>query len=114
MGRRMIKPFRGLRPPAELAQQLACPPYDVVSSAEARAFANDNPLSFFHISRPEVGLPESVDEHAPEVYAKGREQLGVFLRNGWLKPDAAASFYVYRQRMGGHVQVGLVTVASVE
>lgn len=110
----VLKPFRGVRPPKELVLKVAAPPYDVVSAAEARTYAQGNAHSFFHVSRPEIDLPEHVDEHADEVYRKGAENLRAFIERGWLKQDDVASFYVYRQRMGDHAQVGIVAGASVD
>jgi uncharacterized protein (DUF1015 family) len=86
----------------------------VVNSAEARAYAKGKPDSFFQVSRPEVGLPETTDEHSDAVYARGAESLGDFIKRGLLVRDAAAHFYVYRQKMGSHVQTGLVAAASVD
>jgi uncharacterized protein (DUF1015 family) len=110
----LLAPFRALRPPPELAQSIASPPYDVVSSAEARAMASGNPKSFFRISRPEVDLSPEVDEHSDPVHAKGRRALDEFRRNGWLVLDDGPRFSLYRQRMGQHVQTGLVACASVD
>jgi uncharacterized protein (DUF1015 family) len=109
-----LRPFRGVRPPKELAQQVVAPPYDVVNAEEARAYAKGNERSFFRVSRPEIDLPPGTDEHADSVYAKGRENLALFQRNGWLKQDAEPCFYLYRQRMGSHVQTGVVAAASVQ
>src|SRR5438445_11996454 len=108
-----LKPFAGLRPPRELAAKVAAPPYDVVNAEEARAYARGNPMSFFHVSRPEIDLP-GVDEHDEQVYAKGVENLRAFVKSGWLSREAGERFYVYRQKMGEHVQTGLVACASVE
>jgi uncharacterized protein (DUF1015 family) len=110
----LLAPFRALAPPAALAQGLAAPPYDVVSSTEARRQAAGNPQSFFRISRPEVDLPSEVDEHAPAVYAHGAETLRLFRERGWLVEDAAPIFRLYRQKMGEHVQTGVVACASVD
>ncbi len=110
----LLKPFKGLRPPRELAQKLAAPPYDVVSTDEARAYAKGNETSFFHISRPEIDLAPDVDEHSEAVYQRGLVNLHAFISKGWLRRDPDATFYVYRQKMGSHVQVGLVAGASVE
>ena len=110
----LLAPFRALRPPPELARTIAAPPYDVVSSAEARALADGNPRSFFRISRPEVDLPPGVDEHSDAVHAQGRQALAEFRRQGWLVLDDAPRFSLYRQRMGTHEQTGLVACASVE
>jgi len=111
---RLLAPFRALRPPPELARAVASPPYDVVSSSEARAMAAGHPESFFRISRPEVDLPADVDEHSDPVHARGREALDEFRRKGWLVLDDAPRFSLYRQRMGSHVQTGLVACASVD
>lgn len=111
---RLLAPFRALRPPAALASAIACPPYDVVSSAEARTLAQGKPESFFRISRPEVDLAAEVDEHADVVHAQGRDNLAEFRRRGWLVLDEAPCFSLYRQQMGAHVQTGLVACASVE
>ncbi len=110
----LLSPFRALAPPAPLAPRLAVPPYDVVSSAEARQLAAGNPLSFFRISRPEVDFPDDVDEHAAAVYARGADNLRSFRREGWLQLDADEGFRLYRQRMGAHVQTGVVACASVD
>jgi uncharacterized protein (DUF1015 family) len=93
---------------------VAAPPYDVVSSAEARAYAAGNPDCFFRVSRPEIDLPADIDEHTDQVYEKGRVNLAELLGSGTLRVDPEPHFYVYRQRMGDHLQTGLVAAASVE
>ena len=110
----IVHPFAGLRPPTDMVSKVAAPPYDVVNSGEARAYAQGNPLSFFHISRPEIDMPEGTDEHAPEVYERGRENLARFKRDQILVADPDPCFYLYRQKMGQHTQTGLVAGASVE
>jgi uncharacterized protein (DUF1015 family) len=107
-----VKPFAALRPKPELAQRICELPYDVMSSDEARQLASGNPLSFLHVSKPEIDLPPSVDVHSPEVYAKGKENFDRLIREGALKQDGTPSFYLYRQTMGDHSQVGLVAAAS--
>jgi uncharacterized protein (DUF1015 family) len=109
-----LSPFRALRPPAALAARVASPPYDVVSTKEARALASGNPDSFLRVSRPEIDLPEGTDEHADAVYAKGRENLEELVRRGVLAADPEPRLYVYAQRMGAHHQTGIVACASVE
>ena len=109
-----IRPFAALRPKPELASQVCELPYDVLSAEEARAIATGNPLSFFHVSRPEVDLPPGTDAAAPEVYARGAENFQQLIRNGVLQQDARPCFYLYRQIMGGHAQTGIVGVASCE
>ena len=109
----LLAPFRALAPPASLAPTLAVPPYDVVSSAEARRLAAGRPQSFFRISRPEVDLAEEIDDHAPAVYARGAENLRLFRKEGWLLEDATPGFRLYRQKTGEHVQTGVVACAAV-
>jgi uncharacterized protein (DUF1015 family) len=109
-----IKPFAALRPKPGLAAQICELPYDVLSSDEARAIAAVKPLSFFHVSKPEVDLPLGTDAYAPEVYAGGRENFQKLIREGALKQDAKPCFYLYRQVMGKHSQTGIVAVASCE
>jgi uncharacterized protein (DUF1015 family) len=109
-----LKPFAALRPKPELAAQICELPYDVMSSEEARQMAAGNPLSFLHVSKPEIDLPPGTDAYSPEVYAKGRENFASLISQGALKQDAQPSFYLYRQVMGQHVQTGLVAAASCE
>ena len=109
----LIKPFAGLRPAPGRAAEVAAPPYDVMSAAEARSMVAGRPWSFLHISRPEVDLPESTDPYAPEVYAKARENLDLMLTRGVLLRDPEPRYYVYRLILGDHCQTGLVAAASV-
>src|SRR5438093_4487042 len=95
-----IRPFAALRPKPELAAQICELPYDVMSSAEARDMAAGNPLSFLHVSKPEIDLPPATDIYSPEVYAKGRENFQKLIKDGALKQDAQPAFYLYRQIMG--------------
>ena len=110
----ILRPFRALRPAPEDALRVASPPYDVVSTAEARALARGNTVSFLRVSRPEIDLPEGTDEHDPRVYAQGRANLDELVARGVLREDTSPRFYVYAQRMGAHRQTGLVACASVE
>ncbi len=109
----IVRPFAGLRPPADKVLKVACPPYDVVNTEEARAYAQGNALSFFHVSRPEIDLPKGTDSHADEVYELGVKNLEKFKKEGVLQADKSPCFYLYRQKMGSHVQTGLVAGASV-
>ena len=109
-----IKPFAALRPKPELAEKICELPYDVMSSEEARQIAAGNPLSFLHVSKPEIDLPPGTDLYAAEVYAKGKENFAKLISQGALKQDAQPCFYLYRQVMDKHTQVGLVAVASCE
>jgi uncharacterized protein (DUF1015 family) len=109
----LIKPFAGLRPAANRADNVAAPPYDVVSTSEARVMVDGRPWSFLHISRPEVDLPKGTDPYSPAVYAKARENLELMIAEGILLRDPGVRYYVYRLTMGRHVQTGLVAAASV-
>lgn len=109
-----INPFAALRPTPELAGRVCELPYDVLSTEEARAKAAGNPLSFFHVSKPEIDLPQDSDPYSPEVYAKGKENFSNLIREGVLRQDTTPAFYLYRQIMGGHIQTGLVAAASCE
>jgi uncharacterized protein (DUF1015 family) len=109
----VIKPFRAYRPRPAQAGEVASFPYDVLSSAEARELARGNPLSFLHVCKPEIDLDPSVDVHDDRVYARGRENLRRLIADGALARDASPCLYVYQQRMGDHVQAGLVTLCSV-
>jgi uncharacterized protein (DUF1015 family) len=110
----LIKPFAALRPRPDEAERICELPYDVLSTAEARVAATGNPLSFFHVSKPEIDLPPDTDVHAPEVYAKAKSNFQEFISRGALCRDDAPHFYLYRQVMNGHSQVGLVAVASCQ
>ncbi|HUE37452.1 MAG TPA: DUF1015 family protein [Candidatus Acidoferrum sp.] len=110
----VLKPFAALRPKPELASQICELPYDVMSSEEAREIAAGNPLSFLRVSKPEIDLPPGTDVYAPEVYAKGKENFQKLITQGALRQDGQPNFYLYRQIMGGHSQMGLVAAASCE
>ena len=109
-----LKPFAALRPKPELASQICELPYDVMSSEEAREMAVGNPFSFLHVSKPEIDLPAGTDLYSPAVYAKGRENFQKLIAQGALQQDEQPAFYLYRQIMGRHAQVGLVAAASCE
>ncbi|MFN3883480.1 MAG: DUF1015 domain-containing protein [Rhodocyclaceae bacterium] len=113
----LIKPFRALRPAPGRAQDVAAPPYDVLSADEARARAAGKPWSFLHISRPEIDLPADTDPYAPAVYAKAAENLERMRASGVLLRDTTPCYYAYRLTMRTpgkvHEQTGLVAIASV-
>ncbi len=109
----LIAPFSGLRPATGRAAEVAAPPYDVMSAAEAKRMAEGRPWSFLHISRPEIDLPDDMPPYAPAVYAKARENLDQMLAAGLLTRDPEPRYYVYRLTMGAHIQTGLVASASV-
>jgi uncharacterized protein (DUF1015 family) len=108
----LIQPFRAYRPRPELAACVASVPYDVINTAEARKLAFGNPYSFLHVCRPEIDLPEGIDEHEDRVYATGAANLKKFIADGILFREDRGSLYVYQQRMGSHVQAGLVALCS--
>jgi len=109
-----IKEFKGLRPKQELVTSIAELPYDVVSSQEARAIASGNQYSFFHVSKPEIDLPENVNLYDDSVYATGRKNFDRFISQGILKQDESPRLYLYTQVMHGRQQHGLVACVSVD
>jgi uncharacterized protein (DUF1015 family) len=108
-----IFPFRALRPTPDSAARVAAVPYDVVNIEEARALAAGNPLSFLHVSRAEIDLPAGIDVHSNEVYDKAVENFAALRTQAPLVMEDVASAYVYRLRMGGHVQTGIAACYSV-
>ena len=109
----VIKPFKGIRPPQALVEQVASRPYDVLNSAEARAEAGDNEKSLYHIIKPEINFPEGTDEHDPCVYESAAQHFQMFQDKGWLVQDEKENYYVYAQTMNGKTQYGLVVGAYV-
>jgi uncharacterized protein (DUF1015 family) len=109
-----LRPFAALLPKSELASKICELPYDVMSSDEARQMAAGNPLSFLHVSKPEIDLPAGTPADSPEVYAKGLENFRKLISEGALRQDDKTNFYLYRQIMGRHSQTGLVASASCE
>jgi uncharacterized protein (DUF1015 family) len=109
----LIRPFSGLRPVDAYAAEVIAPPYDVLSSEEARVRAAGRPWSFLHISKPEIDLPEGTDPYSEEVYARAAANLQRMLQKKILEMDPGPCYYIYRLVMGRHSQTGLVAVASV-
>ena len=110
----IVKPFAALRPKPELADRICELPYDVLSSDEAREMARGNPLSFFHVSKPEIDLPDGTDPYSHAVYAKGAENFQKLISQGALIQDSQPYYYLYRQNLKAHSQLGLVAVVSCE
>jgi uncharacterized protein (DUF1015 family) len=110
----LVRPFRGLRPKPEFAQDVVAPPYDVLNTAEARQRAQGRPHSFLHISKPEIDLPEDTDPFDARVYAKGAQNLQRLIDQSILIRDDKPLYYAYRLVMGEHTQTGLVATASVK
>ena len=110
----LFEPFKALRPTPGYASKVIAPPYDVVSSDEARKMASDNDVSFLHIAKPEIDFPNDVDQYSSLVYQKGAENLRRLVRDGVLKRDDEANYYVYRITMGEHVQTGIAGLVSAK
>ena len=109
-----IKSFKGLRPKPEYASKVACPPYDVLNSKEAREQAKDNPNSFLNVIKPEITLPEDIDHYSQEVYQTGKENFNRLLEQGVFIQDDKECLYMYELIMEGRPQTGIVACASVE
>ncbi len=109
-----VKPFRGVRPPKELVEQVESRPYDVLDSEEARAEAGDNEKSLYHIIKPEIDFPAGTSEYDPRVYEKAAENFKKFQEKGWLVQDSREHYYIYAQTMNGKTQYGLVVGALVD
>ncbi|NSW93361.1 MAG: DUF1015 domain-containing protein, partial [Bacteroidales bacterium] len=110
----VVKPFRGLRPPASIVEELSCLPYDVMNTEEARIMASGKEKSLLHITRAEIDLPSSVDPHSDEVYMRSVENFKKWQEKGWLVQDSKPCYYIYAQTMSGRTQYGLVGCASVD
>lgn len=109
-----VKPFKGIRPTRELASRIASRPYDVLNSEEARAEAEGNPMSLYHIIKPEIDFEPGTDEHAPKVYDKAVANFAEFRKKGWLVQDETEKYYIYAQTMDGRTQYGFVIAANVD
>ncbi len=110
----VLKPFRGIRPKKEFAPLIASKPYDVLNKTEAREEAKGNSYSFLHVVKPEIDLPDEVDEHSAVVYARGKESFHRLMKEGILNQDSEEHLYVYAQTMDGRTQYGLVGCAAVD
>ena len=109
----LIQPFRALRPAPQRAAEVLAPPYDVLSSAEARQRADGKPNSFLHVSKPEIDLPADTDPYSPAVYAKAAENLERMRADGVLIRDDAPCYYAYRLTREGRTQTGIAAAANV-
>ena len=109
-----ISPFKALRPEAQLAKAVASPPYDVLNSKEAKIEAQGNSYSFLHITKAEIGLPDTVDIHSQQVYDKAKENLTAFISRNILFRENKPCYYIYRLTMNGRSQAGLVCGSSVD
>lgn len=110
----ILKPFRGIRPKKELVKQIVSKPYDVLDEKEARKECEGNPLSFYHVIKPEIDFPDDHDHYAPEIYQKGISNFNVMLSNGTFFQDEKEKYYIYSQTMNGRTQYGIVGCASID
>ena len=110
----LLQPFPGLRPSPDFAQDVIAPPYDVLTTEEARKLANGKPWSFLHISKPEIDLPQGINPYGDEVYAKGKKNILRMLEEGVLVRDQAPAYYIYRVQIENHVQTGVVGAGSID
>lgn len=108
-----VKPFKGVRPPRHLVEEVASRPYDVLNSEEARKEAEGNEKSLYHIIKPEIDFAPGFDEHDPAVYDKAVENFKKFQEKGWLVQDTKENYYIYAQTMYGRTQYGFVVAAWV-
>ena len=109
-----VKPFRGVRPPQALVEEVESRPYDVLDSDEARVEAGNNEKSLYHIIKPEINFPEGTSEYDPRVYESGAEQFKKFQQEGWLVQDNEENYYLYAQTMNGKTQYGIVLCCHVD
>ena len=109
----IIKPFRGVRPPGNIVEQIECRPYDVLDSEEARDEAGTNEKSLYHIIKPEINFAPGTSEYDARVYESAAENFDKFQKNGWLLQDDNDHYYIYAQTMNGKTQYGLVVGAYV-
>ncbi|MDX9858546.1 MAG: DUF1015 family protein [candidate division Zixibacteria bacterium] len=110
----IVRPFRGLRPTPDRAAKVACPPYDVLSSEEARAMAEGNPITFLRVDKAELEFPPDFDPYSRDVYKRGRDNLFKLFREGVLIQDPTPCFYIYRLSWQGRSQTGLAALSSVD
>lgn len=109
-----VRPFRALRPRRDMARQVSCPPYDVMSTAEAERLAGGDERSWLHVTRAEIDCPPGTDIHSEAVYAKARDNFNKAIDNGWMEQDGAPAYYVYELTMDGRAQTGLVAAVACD
>jgi uncharacterized protein (DUF1015 family) len=110
----ILKPLKGIRPVSDKVQQIASRPYDVLDAEEARREAQGNPLSFYHVIKPEIDFPPGTNPYSPEIYKKGKENMERFLHDEIFFQDKKECLYIYQQTMDGRKQTGIVGTASVD
>ena len=109
-----IKPFKGIRPQKKYISQIASKPYDVLNEKEARKECEGNPLSFYHVIKPEIDFPDDYDHYAKEVYEKGFFNFNKMYKDGIFFQDKEEYYYIYAQTMNGKRQYGIVACASID
>jgi uncharacterized protein (DUF1015 family) len=110
----LVVPFRALRPAKPFVSQVAAPPYDVMSSAEAQRFVGGNPLNFLHVEKSEIDVPDSTGVDDQRIYDRARSNLTAMIDKGIFRREAAPAFYLYRQRLGEHSQTGIAAGVSID
>ena len=110
----LVNPFRALRPQGSVAEEIICPPYDVLNRDEALIRAKGKPLSFLHVSKPEIDLDSAIDPHSEIVYQTGAKSFQSLIKSKDLQLDDSSCLYIYRLQSGDHVQTGLVSVFAIE
>lgn len=109
-----VQPFRAIRPNEQLASQVACLPYDVIDTNEARVESQDNPYSYYHIDRSEIAFDDDFNPYDPKVYELANQTLQKFLQKGWLKKEDRPCFYLYELTMDGRKQTGIAASTSID
>ncbi len=109
-----LRPFAAIRPDAKHASEVVAPPYDVLNSAEAKEKAKGKPYSFLHVSKPEIDLPDVIDQYHDDVYKKASENFNSFMSKGVIKKETKSCYYIYRLKMGEHEQTGIAVAADVD
>lgn len=109
-----IKKFKAYVPPKEVAPKLISPPYDVVDTKESRQIAGDNDMCFLRVSRADLEFPDGTDPYSQQVYDRARDNLRKFVSKGYLVQDATARVYVYAQKMGSHIQYGIMALSHID
>ncbi|MEX2595828.1 MAG: DUF1015 domain-containing protein, partial [Salibacteraceae bacterium] len=110
----IVKPFKAVRPVPQKVKDVACRPYDVLDSDEAKAEADGNPVSFYHVIKPEINFPSDADPYSEAVYKKGRENYELLKSNGVLVQDQKEHYYVYQLVMNGQQQTGIVGCCAID
>nr|WP_248629104.1 DUF1015 family protein [Enterococcus cecorum] len=109
-----VQPFRAIRPNEQLASQVACLPYDVIDTNEARVESQDNPYSYYHIDRSEIAFDDDFNPYDPKVYELANQTLQQFVQKGWLKKEDKPCFYLYELTMDGRKQTGIAASTSID